>query len=342
MAELGAMVEEALLEVKDLEVQFDTDMGVLKAVDGISFTVNSGEAISLVGESGSGKTMTALAIMKLVPRPGKIVGGSVTLTDGTGNIIEKPEREMRMIRGGKISVSFQDPFTYLNPIMKVGEQIREAILLHQHVGKEEAKAQAVSLMKDVGIQSAEDRYHAYPHQLSGGMRQRILLAIAISCRPKLLIADEPTTALDVIAQDEILGLLREIKAKFNTSLLLITHDLAIASEICDRLVIMYAGKVMEEGPADKIFAKPMHPYTEALLASLPRVRQKMDHLNVIQGSIPSLIDLPSGCRFHTRCPFAIDQCSKVEPEPVKVGENHYSACIRAEELYAVAKNEASG
>src|SRR5208282_4158399 len=245
--------DKGLLRVENLTTYFFSGEGTAKAVDNVSFSVKEGETVGLVGESGSGKTVTAFSIMRLVPPPGKIVGGHIVLDDGTGDLVVKPEEEMMKIRGAKISMCFQDPFTYLNPLTTVGKQIAEAITLHREITSEDAKNDVISLMKSLAIQSPEERYDAYPHQLSGGMRQRILLAMAISCGPKLLIADEPTTALDVIAQDEILSLLKEIKNKLGMALLLITHDLAIASRLCDRIVIMYAGKVMEVGSARHIF-----------------------------------------------------------------------------------------
>ena len=325
--------DKGLLRVENLTTYFFSGEGTAKAVDNVSFSVKEGETVGLVGESGSGKTVTAFSIMRLVPPPGKIVGGHIVLDDGTGDLVVKPEEEMMKIRGAKISMCFQDPFTYLNPLTTVGKQIAEAITLHREITSEDAKNDVISLMKSLAIQSPEERYDAYPHQLSGGMRQRILLAMAISCGPKLLIADEPTTALDVIAQDEILSLLKEIKNKLGVALLLITHDLAIASRLCDRIVIMYAGKVMEVGSARHIFREPKHPYTSALLESLPRVRHKVIELKTIEGALPSVINPPTGCRFHPRCPFATETCKKEIPELVKVAEGHYSACLRINEIY---------
>ena len=325
--------DKALLRVENLTTHFFSGEGIAKAVDNVSFSVKEGETVGLVGESGSGKTVTAFSIMRLVPPPGKIVDGLIMLDDGTGDLVVKPEEEMMKIRGAKIAMCFQDPFTYLNPLTTVGKQISEAITLHREITDEDAKHDVISLMKSLAIQSPEERYDAYPHQLSGGMRQRILLAMAISCGPKLLIADEPTTALDVIAQDEILTLLKEIKNKLGMALLLITHDLAIASCLCDRIVIMYAGKVMEVGSTRHIFREPKHPYTSALLQSLPRVRHKVIELKTIEGALPSVINPPRGCRFHPRCPFATETCKKEIPELVKVAEGHYSACLKISEIY---------
>jgi len=322
-----------LLQVENLTTYFFTGEGTAKAVDDVSFFVNEGETVGLVGESGSGKTVTAFSIMRLIPTPGRIVGGHILLEDGTGDILVKREEEMMKIRGAKIAMCFQDPFTYLNPLTAVGKQIAEAIKLHREITDEDAKRDVIALMKSLAIQSAEERYNAYPHQLSGGMRQRILLAMAISCEPKLLIADEPTTALDVIAQDEILNLLKNIRDSLGMALLLITHDLAIASRLCDRLVIMYAGRIMEVGTAQEIFKQPKHPYTSALLESLPRVRHKVVELKTIEGALPSVVEPPSGCRFHPRCQFATEACKKEMPELVRVADGHHSACLRVNEIY---------
>lgn len=321
------------MRVENLKTYFTGRTAVAKAVDGVSFSIDEGETVGLVGESGSGKTVTAFSIMRLVPPPGKIIDGQIVLTDGTGNLAEKSEEEMREIRGAKVAMCFQDPFTYLNPLTRVGDQVSEAITLHRNITKGEAKREVISLMKALAIQSTEERYGAYPHQLSGGMRQRMLLAMAISCEPKLLIADEVTTALDVIAQDEILSLLKQIKNKRRMALLIITHDLGVASRVCDRLVIMYAGKVMEIGSASEVLRNSKHPYTNALLESLPRVRQKITSLKTIDGALPSVFDPPSGCRFHPRCPFAEARCSEETPDMVKVGDGRYSACLRVNEIY---------
>jgi oligopeptide/dipeptide ABC transporter ATP-binding protein len=321
-----------LLEVKELQTYFFTRQGPVRAVDGVTFSIQRKEAVAIVGESGSGKSATALSIMRLVPLPGRILKGKIIL-GGMGDLATKSEQEMQRIRGRKIAMSFQDPFTFLNPVIRVGDQISEAVTLHHKISEREARARAVDIMKSVGIQSAEQRYNDFPHQFSGGMRQRILLAIAISCDPELLIADEPTTALDVIAQSEILKLLRDLKARFNTSLLLITHDLAIASNLCDKFIIMYAGKIMEMGNEDDIFVNSKHPYTRGLLESLPKVRERVAKLRTIEGSLPSLLNPPGGCRFNPRCPYAIEKCRSEEPPLFQVGVEHYSSCHRISEIF---------
>ena len=329
---MASVSELPLLRVEELETYFFTDQGPVKAVDRITFSIMRKEAVAIVGESGSGKSAMALSIMRLIPLPGKIVSGKITL-EGTGDLTSKTENEMQRIRGRKIAMSFQDPFTFLNPVMRVGDQISEAVMLHHKISEEEARRKTIDTMRAVGIQSAEQRYSDFPHQFSGGMRQRILLAIAISCEPELLIADEPTTALDVMAQAEILNLLRDLKAKFDTSLLLITHDLAIASNLCDKLIIMYAGKIMEIGNADDIFVNSRHPYTCGLLESLPKVRERVTKLKTIEGSLPSLLNPPSGCRFSPRCPYSIEKCVKEEPPLFQVGPDHYSSCHRISEIF---------
>ena len=318
-----------LLSINDLRTHFFTLTGVVKAVDGVSFSIDKGETLGLVGESGSGKTVTALSIMRLIPRPGKIVSGSAEF-EGIGNLVSKTESEMRRIRGKNIAMSFQDPMTYLNPVLKVGDQIAETICLHQNMSTREAKEEAIDSMRLVGIPSPEARAKEYPHQMSGGMRQRIMLAMALSCQPELLIADEPTTALDVIIQDEILSLMKDLK--LNNSLLIITHDLGVVAELSDRVAIMYAGHLMENAHTRILFKRPRNPYTQALLESIPRVDWGKRRLRAIQGSIPDMISPPSGCRFHPRCSYVEAVCRDEVPRLQEVEPGHWTACHRWQEI----------
>jgi oligopeptide/dipeptide ABC transporter ATP-binding protein len=320
-------VKETLLQVENLKTWFFVSDGIIKAVDGVTFNVNKGEVLGLVGESGSGKSVTARSIMRLVPDPpGKIVDGKVLL-EGL-DLLKITEHDMRRIRGGKISMSFQDPMTYLNPVHRVKDQIAEAIILHQDLQKKEALEKAVELMKLVQIPDAPLRANDYPHQLSGGMRQRILLAIALSCNPDLLIADEPTTALDVIVQAEVLALFKDLKEKLNLSIILITHDMGVVVNLADRIAVMYAGRIVELGDKIKIVTSPEHPYTIGLLASLPKIEKVRSELISIPGDVPDMANPPSGCRFHPRCSFIETRC-KEEIPPLKEYENgHFIACFR--------------
>jgi len=323
----------SLLSIQDLRTHFFTSTGVVKAVDGVSFDLQRGQTLGVVGESGSGKSVTALTVMRLIPSPpGRIVSGQIEFA-GLGNLTEKTESEMRQIRGKHISMSFQDPMTYLNPVLRIGDQIAEAVLLHGQATKREAYDRAVETMRLVGIPSPEVRAKDYPHQLSGGMRQRILLAIAVSCNPQLLIADEPTTALDVIVQDEILELLRDLKKKLGMTVMVITHDLGVVAELTDQVVVMYAGKVMEEGKTLDVFKNPINPYTEGLLRSIPRVDWGKKQLNVIEGIIPDVVDPPPGCRFHPRCPYVARLCQEAEPAIVELKPGHRTACHFAAKIY---------
>lgn len=321
-------MSEVLLSIRDLKTHFFTSSGVIKAVDGISYDIYKGEIVGLVGESASGKSVSALSIIRLVPDPpGKIISGQI-LFKGE-NLLKKTEEEMRKIRGAKIAMSFQDPMTYLNPVFNVSEQIAEAILLHQNVEKNEAMEMAIKTMEDVKIPQPSERAKDFPHNFSGGMRQRILLAMATSCKPNLLIADEPTTALDVIVQHEILILLKELKQKLKSSILMITHDLGIVAQMADRVVIMYAGKVLETADVNTIFRKPKHPYTRGLLDSLPKIESD-EKIISIEGDVPDPTNLPSGCRFHPRCSFAKDICKNEEPVYTMIDKEHYIACHRYE------------
>ena len=292
-----------LASIQDLRTQFETSLGVVQAVDGVSFDIQRGETLGLVGESGSGKSVTALSIMRLVHAiGGHIVSGRIEF-NGLGNLLEKDEGEMRGIRGKQIAMSFQDPMTYLNPVLRIGDQIAETISLHQSVTRRQAWDGAIEAMNLVGIPSPQDRVNDYPHQFSGGMRQRLLLAIAVACKPKLLIADEPTTALDVIVQDEILELLKDLKAKVGTTVMIITHDLGMVAELADRVVVMYAGKVLEIAETAALFKKPLNPYTEALIQSIPRIEWGKRRLRTIEGNIADPIKPPPGCRFSPRCQY---------------------------------------
>lgn len=316
---------DVLLEVKDLKTYFYTEDGVVPAVDGVSFSLNRGETIGIVGESGSGKSVTSLSVMRLVPYPpGRITGGEI-IFEGE-NILGKTDEEMRHIRGNEISMIFQEPMTSLNPVFTVGDQIMEAIILHQNVGKREAQVKAVEMLQRVGIPSPERRIRDFPHQMSGGMRQRVMIAMALSCNPKLLIADEPTTALDVTIQAQILDLMMDIKREFGTSIMLITHDLGVIAETVDKVVVMYAGKIVESTDVISIFQKPMHPYTEGLLGSIPKVNEDCERLSTIEGAVPNLFNMPSGCRFHPRCDYAKNICREHEPHLIDVDFGHEVSC----------------
>lgn len=311
------MDKEKILEVKDLKTYFYTVEGVLPAVDGVSFTLNKGETLGIVGESGSGKSVTARSIMRLVPNPpGKIIGGSINFNGE--EILEKKENEMRDIRGNKIAMIFQDPMTSLNPVFTVGNQIVEAIMLHQKLNKKEAKAKAIEMLRLVGIPSPEKRIDDYPHQMSGGMRQRAMIAMALSCEPELLIADEPTTALDVTIQAQILDLIADIRSKFNTSVIIITHDLGVVAEVADKVMVMYAGKVMEYATAKELFSEPLHPYTKGLLNSIPRIDMNEKRLKSIEGTLPDMNKEMKGCRFAERCGFVCEKCLTEEPQLVNI------------------------
>ena len=314
-----------LLEVKNLKTHFFTDDGVVKAVDGVNFTLRKGKTIGIVGESGCGKSVTALSLMRLIGRPGRIVEGEI-LFEGK-DLVHLPEDQMRGIRGNNISMIFQEPMTSLNPVFTVGNQIMEAIRLHQKVDKKEARNRTIEMLKKVKIPAAETRVDEYPHQMSGGMRQRIMIAMALACNPKLLIADEPTTALDVTIQAQILDLLRELQSDYGMSILMITHDLGVIAEIADDVVVMYASKVVEHANVRELFASPIHPYTNGLFRSLPTLGQdKSVELNVIPGTVPNPLQFPSGCKFHPRCPQAVDQCRETEPALRELRKEHPVAC----------------
>jgi len=327
------MDSKPLLEIKGLKTHFFTDDGVLPSVDGVSYTINKGETLGVVGESGSGKSVTALSILRLIPSPpGKIVGGEI-LFEGK-NLVEFSEDEMRGIRGNDISMIFQEPMTSLNPVFTVGDQIVEAITLHQELEYPEARALAITMLERVGIPSPKQRIDEYLHQMSGGMKQRVMIAMALACRPKLLIADEPTTALDVTIQAQILELLNELKAEFGMSILFITHDLGVVAETCDHVAVMYAGKIVEYADVFSLFERPAHPYTLGLFKSLPSFEadeEERDRLYVIPGMVPRPQDFPTGCRFRTRCPFATEKCSE-QPPNVEIDPGHMVACWYADDV----------
>ena len=323
-----------LLEVKNLKTYFDTDEGTVKAVDGVSFHLDRGETLAVVGESGSGKSVMSLSMMRLIPTPpGRIAGGEI-LFEGE-DLVKKSEREMRRIRGNDISMIFQEPMTSLNPVYTVGDQIAEAIVLHQGKSKRQAMVLAAEMLDLVGIPEPGKRVKNYPHQMSGGMRQRVMIAMALSCGPKLLIADEPTTALDVTIQAQILDLMRKLQDEIGMSILFITHDLGVVAEVADRAVVMYAGRAVEEAHVNDIFADPKMPYTLGLLNSIPRVDRAAVHqerLQAIPGNVPNPLNLPEGCAFHPRCRFAQEKCKIAIPELENTGGGHMVRCVRWDEL----------
>ncbi|GCE25489.1 ABC transporter ATP-binding protein [Dictyobacter alpinus] len=320
-------MKEYLLDVKDLKTYFKTRSGYVHAVDGVNFSVAPGEKVAIVGESGCGKSVTALSIMRLVAQPpGEYIGGEINFAGQ--NLLDVSEKTMRSIRGGQIGMIFQDPMACLNPTMTIGKQIAEGLKIHLKLGHREARERAISLLEQVGISAARERIDAFPHQFSGGMRQRVMIAIALACNPQLLIADEPTTALDVTVQAQILELIDGICKELGTSLILITHDLGVVAGIADRVIVMYAGKVVEEAPTDQLFAHPTHPYTLGLLSSVPRLDEdRQQELNTIEGSPPDLLHPPTGCPFMPRCSFARVDCQRMPAlEPLPGQPAHRKAC----------------
>lgn len=319
---------EPLLEVKDLKTYFFTEDGVVKAVDGVDLRVYRGEVLGLVGESGCGKSVTSLSIMKLIGEPGEIVDGEVTF-DGE-NLIELPESEMVHVRGNRISMIFQQPLSSLNPVFNIGDQVAEVLEVHEYLEKGAAWDRAVELLRTVGIADAEKKAKAYPHELSGGQAQRVMIAMALANIPELLIADEPTTALDVTIQAQILDLLREMREKLDTSVILITHDLGVVAEVADRIAVMYAGRIVEEADTLTLFSDPRHPYTQGLIASIPVLGRVRERLDVIPGSVPNLIDLPPGCQFASRCKSRVEYelsiCTELEPDLKTVAPRHIARC----------------
>ena len=311
------------MDIASLRTHFHTSTGIVRAVDGVNLFIDKKETVGLVGESGCGKTITGFSILRLVPNPGRIKEGKVTF-EGK-NLLELSDREMQAVRGKSISIVFQDPMTYLNPVMKIGNQIAEVVLRHQRVEREEARRIVLEALQRVRMPNPSNIFDYYPHQLSGGMRQRALIAMALSCKPSLLIADEPTTALDVTVQMQILDLIKKIKNELATSLLLITHDFGIVSEICDRVYVMYAGKIVESGDVFTLYENPKHPYTSGLMGCVLSPREYKEVLPTIGGFVPNLADPPPGCRFHPRCPHAMPICNK-EPPPIEIERQHMAAC----------------
>jgi peptide/nickel transport system ATP-binding protein len=317
-----------LLEVRALKTFFQVEGGEFPAVDGISFSIDPGRTLGIVGESGCGKSVTALSIMGLVPQPpGRIAGGEI-LFDGV-DLLKLSPAAMRELRGDRISMIFQEPMTSLNPVLTVGEQIVEGILRHRPMKRDAAKNLAVEMLRRVHIPSPEQRFGDYPHRLSGGMRQRVMVAMALACKPKLLIADEPTTALDVTIQAQILDLMRSLREETGTAIILITHDLGVVAELADDVVVMYAGRIVERASVAALFAEPQHPYTVGLLGSIPRLDIEQERLAAIEGQVPNPLAPVIGCRFHPRCPFAIERCLREEPPLLDLGNGHESACWRA-------------
>ncbi|MEQ9123439.1 MAG: ABC transporter ATP-binding protein [Alphaproteobacteria bacterium] len=336
-AALQPAANQPALEVSGLQTYFYTRDGIVRAVEDVSFHVDRGETLAIVGESGCGKSMTALSIMRLIPEPpGRIVGGEIRL-DGT-DLMGLSEAEMRDVRGNDISMIFQEPMTSLNPVMRIGKQISEALILHQDMSKSQAMERSVEMLRLVRIPEPERRVREFPHQLSGGMRQRVMIAMALACNPKVLIADEPTTALDVTIQAQILDLIVKLKEELSTGVVLITHDLGVVAETADRVIVMYAGRKVEEAEVGPLFANPRHPYTRGLLGSVPRLdiivgETRGERLEEIPGIVPALHSLPEGCAFAPRCPHAIDKCRAERPPYEQKRPGHWAACWRSDELY---------
>ncbi|HLJ43997.1 MAG TPA: ABC transporter ATP-binding protein [Candidatus Binataceae bacterium] len=316
-----------LLEVKDLRTSFFTDAGEVRAVDGVSFAVEPGKLMGLVGESGSGKTASVLSVMRLLPERARVMGGAV-LFEGR-DLVKLSEPEMRAVRGAKIAMIFQEPMTSLNPVFTIGSQIGEAVRLHQHTARRETLERTIEALRLVGIADPDRRVNDYPHQLSGGMRQRVMIAMALACEPKLLIADEPTTALDVTIQAQILDLIRELQVRLKLAVILVTHDLGVVAQYADDVTILYAARVMEQAHCAELFNNPLNPYTRGLLESIPGADGHRHHrLRAIAGTIPNALHPPSGCRFHPRCPMAIDECARALPPLEAKAPQHLVACIR--------------
>lgn len=326
-----------LLEVKNLKTYFYTDDGVATAVDDVSYEVDKGETLGLVGESGCGKSVSALSIMRLIPDPpGKVVGGEIFFKGR--DLLKIPEKEMQHVRGNDIGMIFQEPMTSLNPVFTCGNQIEETVILHQKLSKSDAKAKAIDMLKLVGIPAPEQRYNEYPHQLSGGMRQRIMIAIALACNPEILIADEPTTALDVTVQAQILELIKRLQDELGMGVIMITHDLGVIAEVSKRVAVMYASKVVEYGDVNEIFYNPKHPYTLGLLSSIPKLNKDKSRLATIDGFVPPSTSYPKGCHFCTRCKYAIEKCWNEQPPDFEVTKGHTAACWRIDDVAYMNKH----
>ena len=320
-------MDDTILKIRGLKTQFFTSKGVVPAVDGVDITVRAGEAVGLVGESGCGKSMTAMSVMQLLQHPGRVVDGEILLKGE--NLLEKTPRQMCDVRGNEISMIFQEPMTSLNPVYTIGKQVMEAVRQHQNVSKEEAKKIAIDIFKRIGIPEPEKRFYSYPHQLSGGLRQRVMIGMAMVCNPALMICDEPTTALDVTIEAQILYLIKEMQKEKGTAVIMITHNLGVVAESCDYVYVMYAGKIMEEASVYEIFEHPTHPYTYGLLNSIPKTTEVKDHLFTIRGLVPNLLSLPKGCRFCTRCDKAMKICTEYEPDLYDIGDGHKVRCFLA-------------
>ena len=316
---------EFIFQIRGLKTQFFTSKGIVPAVDGVDITVKKGEAVGLVGESGCGKSMTAMSTMQLLQPPGRVVAGEILL-DGE-NLLEKSKKEMDSIRGNRITMIFQEPMTSLNPAYTIGKQVSEAILIHENVSKEEAKRRVVDIFRKVGIPEPEKRYNVYPHQLSGGLRQRVMIGMAMVCNPELMIADEPTTALDVTIEAQILYLMKQLQKEQGTAIVMITHNLGVVAESCDYVYVMYAGKIMEEAPVRALFKSPKHPYTFGLMNSIPKMTEVKEHLYTIKGLVPNLLHLPQGCRFCPRCEKAMKICTMFEPDLYETEDGHKVRCF---------------
>jgi oligopeptide/dipeptide ABC transporter ATP-binding protein len=333
MSDISHSFKETLLEVSNLKTYFFTREGIVKAVDGVDFTVHVGEIFGLVGESGCGKSVTSLSILRLVGRPGKVVEGTIKFQGS--NILDLSETKMKQMRGNQISMIFQQPLPSLDPVYKIGDQIVEALLVHSKIDKQVAWKEAVEALDLVGIPDAKNRANCYPHELSGGMAQRVMIAMALTCEPALLIADEPTTALDVTIQAQILDLIRELRTRLSMAVILITHDLGVVAETADRVAVMYAGRIVEEAPVDVLFDQPLHPYTHGLIDSIPVLDQTRERLNIIPGVVPDCINLPPGCKFASRCLNRIDHsmtvCNQIEPHLIEINPNHKVRCWFYEE-----------
>lgn len=324
---------DVILEIKDLSVEFRTVEGTVRAVNSLNYVLRKGEKLGIVGESGSGKSVSSLGVMQLIPNPpGKITQGSI-LYRGE-DLLKKSDKEMEKVRGNEISMIFQEPMTSLNPIMKCGKQIAETLRLHRGLQKKAAMEEAVKMMKAVGIANAETRAHEYPHQMSGGMRQRVMIAMALACQPNILIADEPTTALDVTIQAQILDLIRDLNEEFGTSVLFITHDLGVVNELCDNVIVMYTGCIMEKAPVKELFKNPLHPYSQGLVDAIPKITKEREPFKTIDGMVPNPTERIEGCTFWPRCPKATEQCKKVMPPMVEVSEERTVRCW----LYAETEN----
>ena len=330
--------ENNVLEIRDLRSYFYTEKGVAPAVDGVSIDIPRGRIVGLVGESGCGKSMTAKSIMGLLRYPGRVAGGSIYFNDV--DLTRLKDRQLRAVCGKEISMIFQEPMTSLNPVLKVGRQVSEALLVHdRQLSREAAKARTLEMFREVGIPEPEKRYHAYPHELSGGLRQRVMIAMAMVCRPKLLIADEPTTALDVTIEAQILRLMRRLNEESGTSVLIITHNLGVVAEICDYIYVMYSGKIMEQAETFELFDHPLHPYTQGLMASIPRIGRNPERLHTIPGVVPNLLHLPEGCSFCTRCACASERCRREKAQLVEAAPGHLVRCFRTEEELSLREEE---